>query len=332
MQNKGKIKYIITKEGITFTLGSKVKTIHRDNELYEGLISLIKEKNLNPLNSLVFPVKEVAKKYAEHIREKDGKFYLKGQNKPVPRALEIKIMEFSKEDEKLQPLINFWNNLKLNPSKISIEELYTFLEKNHHPITEDGRFLAYKKVQVLRDKNDKHSFMSQSEVDDLIKTGKIYDHKWVDGYTGTFDNSKGKIVKMERKKVNPDRTVDCSNGLHVASFSYSFSYPGTLHIEVLVHPKDVVSVPEYDNHMKMRVCQYKSVGVYRDEKQISSSVVKRTTPTTSKFKTKEELTGMKAKEIAQYASTIGMKMKVTPSVLKNKASLISRVEKYIKTV
>jgi hypothetical protein len=332
MQNKGKIKYIITKEGITFTLGSKIKTIHKDNPLYEGLIALIKAKNLNPLNSLVFPVKEVAKKYSEHIKEKDGKFYLKGQNKPVPRALGIKIMEFSKEDEKLQPLINFWNNLKLNPSKVSIEELYTFLEKNHHPITEDGRFLAYKKVQVLRNRNDKQSFMSQSEVDDLIKTGKIHDYKWVDGYTGTLDNSKGKIVKMERKKVDPNRTVDCSNGLHVASFSYSFSYPGTLHIEVLVHPKDVVSVPEYEGHTKMRVCQYQSLGIYKDSKQISSSVVRRSTPVTTKYKTKNELSEMKAKEIAQYALSIGMKLKVSPSLLKSKSSLISRVEKYIKSV
>ena len=137
---------------------------------------------------------------------------------------------------------------------------------------------------------------------------------------------------MERKKVNPDRRVDCSNGLHIANFSYASNFSGTLLIEVLVHPRDVVAVPEYDGHEKMRVCQFKSLGVYRDKKQISSSVVKRDVKTTTKFKTKNELSEMKAKEIAQYALSIGMKLTLSPSLLKSKSSLISRVEKYIKTV
>jgi hypothetical protein len=55
-----------------------------------------------------------------------------------------------------------------------VTELYGFLEKGNLPITNDGHFLAYKKVR--KDYKDCHS--------------------------GTMDNSIGQVVEMERNQVD----------------------------------------------------------------------------------------------------------------------------------
>jgi hypothetical protein len=94
------------------------------------------------------------------------------------------------------------------------------------PITEDGRFLAYKWVRS----------------------------NYFDCHTGTFNNSVGKVCKMPRNKVNDDRTQTCSDGLHVCTHAYTKF--GERLMVVAVNPRDVVSVPnDYDN-AKMRVCEY----------------------------------------------------------------------------
>jgi hypothetical protein len=330
------LKYISTKDGLTFKLGDKIKTVFKEDPIYESCLQLIKSNNGKGLKNKLFPVKEVAKKYSDYISQKNGKFYLKGEKEPVPRALGIKIMEFSKEGEDLKPLINFWNRLKRNPSQVSREELYLFLEKNHHPITEEGNFIAYKKVEVRRDTSSRNTdFYGQTEVDSFISNGTIDSKKWVDHYSGKFINNKGKIVKMNRDLVDPNRSTSCSVGLHVAAFSYAHSFSGTIMIEVLVDPKDVVSVPFDECDTKMRVCQYRIIDRYKDNKEIKKSVVKEkkyketslTPKQNSKFKTEAQLKELKAREIFEYCKQIKLEIKETPSLLKSKASLIKKVLK-----
>jgi bifunctional DNA-binding transcriptional regulator/antitoxin component of YhaV-PrlF toxin-antitoxin module len=127
-------------------------------------------------------------------------------------------------------------NLRQNPSEESRKDLYTFLEKNHVPITEDGYFVAYKGVN-----ND-----------------------FTDNRTGSYDNSIGKTVKMPRDQVNPDRNQTCSTGLHVAAYEYAKGFAALL-IEVKVNPRDVVSVPTDYNAQKMRVCEYTVVAECENE-------------------------------------------------------------------
>lgn len=330
------LKYVSTKDGLTFKLGDKIKTVFREDPIYESCLQLIKSSDGKGLKNKLFPIKEVVKKYPNYITQKNGKFYLKGEKDPVPKALGIKIMEFSREGEDLKPLINFWNRLKKNPSQVSREELYLFLEKNHHPITEDGNFIAYKKVEVSRDNTSLYrDFYNQYEVDSFIANGVIDSKKWVDHYSGKFVNNKGKIVKMDRNLVDPNRSTSCSVGLHVAAFSYAHSFSGTIMIEVLVDPKDVVSVPFDECDTKMRVCQYRVIDRYKDNKEIKKSVVKEkkyketqsSTERSSKFKTEEQLRELKAREIFEYCKQIKLNIKETPSLLKSKASLIKKVMK-----
>ena len=119
-----------------------------------------------------------------------------------------------------------------NPSYRAVNELYGFLEKNNLPITPDGHFLAYKRV---RD-----------------------DYK--DVYSGTMDNSIGKIVEMERNLVNDDKNQTCSSGLHFCSEGYLNHFGGDRTVIVKINPRDVVSIPtDYDNS-KGRACRYEVIG------------------------------------------------------------------------
>ncbi len=129
-------------------------------------------------------------------------------------------------------LVNFLENVMLNPSHRSVTELYGFLDACNLPITPDGYILAYKMVRS--------------------------DYK--DQYTGKMDNSPGKVVEMPRNMVDDDKDRTCSTGLHFCSQAYLNSYSGGQTTVVLkIHPRDVVSIPsDYDN-AKGRACRYEVV-------------------------------------------------------------------------
>lgn len=167
-----------------------------------------------------------------HVKED----YVYINNIRLPEALSRKIVSFAKENLPVEPLLRFWDNLNKNPSYRSVNQLYSFLEKNNHPITPDGCFIAYKKIRA----------------------------DYTDGRTGTFNNAIGATVEMPRNQVNEDPEQTCSNGLHVANFEYAKSFyggnaAGTIGdrlVLVKVNPADVVAVPVDYNAAKMRVCKY----------------------------------------------------------------------------
>ena len=78
-----------------------------------------------------------------------------------------------------------------------------------------------------------------------------------DKYSGTVDNSPGKVVEKDRRDVDDDFRVACSTGLHVGGHKYvsSFGSGDDKFLEVEFSPADVVSVP--CNEDKIRVCRYK---------------------------------------------------------------------------
>jgi len=171
-------------------------------------------------------------------RHTNGLFYVKNgvvhvENDPLPNALSNRLIDFMDNGLPCDALVKFWKNLKKNPSKDSVEQLYPFLEHNNIPITSDGCFIAYKRVTE--------------------------DYK--DVHTKTFDNSPGVIVRMPREDVTADPSMLCSKGLHVAAWPYAEQfYPNGILVEVKVNPKDVVSVPADYEGQKMRVCEYEVLG------------------------------------------------------------------------
>ena len=185
----------------------------------------------------------------EHVAgvefRKDGMIYLDGQ--PMSDALTKRYRFMVENDFPIDGFKKFIYNLAENPSKASREELYGFMEACSLPITEDGHFLAYKRV------------------------GK----KYMDCRTGEMDNSVGKIVEMPREQVNANRNETCSSGLHVCSRSYLSSFSGEHTMVCKVNPRDVVSVPTDYNNAKMRVCRYEVIDeLHADYDSIKDNAVK----------------------------------------------------------
>ena len=143
------------------------------------------------------------------------------------------MVKLARQREKFEPLGKFLENLANNVSDRSREQLFVFIERHLFSITPDGKFLAYKVVRS----------------------------DYTDCHTGTFDNSVGITVEIDRSEVddNPNRT--CSHGLHVCGKSYinSFRRGSNRLLLVEVDPKDVVSVPTDYNGAKMRVCKYRVI-------------------------------------------------------------------------
>ena len=81
-----------------------------------------------------------------------------------------------------------------------------------------------------------------------IVDGVEYEHDHLKNYVGA-------VVEIPRSKVDDNRGVGCSVGLHVGDFSYASTFSQRLWT-VLVNPRDVVSVPSDANERKIRVCRY----------------------------------------------------------------------------
>jgi hypothetical protein len=210
--------------------------------------------------------KEIAKAVGVEFKE-DGMILMDGES--VSDALIVRYRFMIENDFPLEGFKLFVQNLAQNPSKNSRKELYGFLEACTLPITEDGHFLAYKRVN----------------------------RNYTDCHSGTFDNHIGKIVKMPREQVNANRNETCSTGLHVCSRSYLGHYSGDRIVVVKVNPKDVVSVPDDYNNAKMRVCRYEVVSELKNEDRdaIQDLAVKAEEPVTVAEADEKAAKGPKAK-------------------------------------
>lgn len=237
--SKKKVSWLITDNNITVNYDGQTHIVSREDKLSARLIQAIKDQKLDEIPDLVSAAKRVEKFSKGKFVVRDGAILVNGL--PVPTALGKKILRFSEEGLPYQPLVKFAENLQSNPSFRAVNELFQFLEKNDHPITENGCFIAYKRVRG--DFKDIHS--------------------------GTFDNSVGNVVSMPRNMVNEDPTVTCSYGLHVANWDYAHTkYSSTVSdimLEVEVNPADVVAVPVDYDQSKMRVAGYTVLGVVDHE-------------------------------------------------------------------
>lgn len=172
------------------------------------------------------------------IVTRDGVLY---KGKPVHMTITERILSFHAEGADIGYLVAFMENLFKNPNRDSVLSVYDFLEANQVPITPDGCFLAYKKV----------------------------DKDYLDYHSHSFDNSVGKVCRVEGWEVDPDRTNTCSKGLHVCSREYLPHYYGGMgHVMICkVNPAHVYAVPKDYNNAKMRVTEYTVVGELTDEQK-----------------------------------------------------------------
>ena len=224
---------------LTLILNNKAHQVLPDHINYRLILEVLPTATNDELAELVDIEKAVANFSQGLVEVKNGKVFYQGEE--VHGSISKRILEFMSKGLPFQPLVNFLNNLMENPSMQSQKELYDFLEHELLPITEDGHFLAYKAVRS----------------------------DFMDKYRGTFDNHVGKVCEMQRAKVDDNRSVGCSQGLHAGALNYVANYgsvdSGDKIVIVKINPKDVVSVPSDCNCEKLRTCRYEVVGEYQGE-------------------------------------------------------------------
>lgn len=235
--------YIIQGESLTIVIDGRSSTINRETHpKFDQVLDAIRSSDWDAVPDLVDLV-SVIRDYTsenEDIEVRDGDVYFQGR--PFVNAISDRLLAMLEEDLPIEPLCNFLTNLKDNPSKRAVDELYGFLENNLLPLTPDGHFVAYKKVR----------------------------ENYMDIHSGTFDNSVGEICEMARNEVDEDKDRTCSSGLHFCSLDYLPSFGGWSGSRVMlvkINPRDVVSIPSDYNNAKGRACRYEVIGEHTTDRK-----------------------------------------------------------------
>lgn len=216
--------------------------IYDTDRRYKKLAEALKNKSKVEEIRIILDEKYSTEDYAKSVRKsgvkleiRDDKVFL--NDKELHTSIAKRVTDFIREELPFEHLLRFIENIQENPSYTSQQELYDFLEYKDLPITEDGYFLAYKRV-----------------------TSDYKDH-----HTNSIDNKVGAVIpRMGRSEVDDDRTVDCSKGYHAGSIKYVKGFKNGPIMIVKIHPKDVVSVPKDSSCQKVRVCFYEVVGEMKE--------------------------------------------------------------------
>lgn len=240
-----KIPYILTGNSLTvLQKNNRPLSITKADSRFSRAIELIKSKDFDGLVKLL-NVAAVITEYTNGSISIVGKrLYYNG--KESSGGLAERILEFYYSGLPFNPWEKFLENVNNSPNADSAKDAYEFVERNKMPLTEDGCFLAYRKVD-----SDYSSY-----------------HLNPDG-TKNY-NKVGSVVKMDRAKCDMNRGVECSTGLHFCSFEYLPHYNGGKGRTMIVkiNPKNITSTPPDYNGSKGRCCEYEVVGECKENDKV----------------------------------------------------------------
>lgn len=170
-------------------------------------------------------------------------------NDPAPEAISRAIMEHYNAGLDFTALVNFLEKLANNPSRRSVEQLYPWLDANgSFTITDEGDLVAYKGVAT----DDFGNYVSVSRGRAIVNGEEVQ---------GAIPNGIGDTIEMPRSEVMDDAAVGCAQGLHAGTYEYAKGWARGALLEVLIDPRDVVSVPSGCGAAKVRVCRYKVLDI-----------------------------------------------------------------------
>lgn len=201
--------------------------------------------------------REVTRRFeslSERVTVAGGTIYLDGD--PVDNALTAQVKRFMDEGLDFMPLVHFFEKVMTNPSEHSRDQLFEWLARHRFAITPTGDFVAYKGVVPGTDDEGKEVFKS------ISRGTAISDGVEHNGQIPQYVRS---TVQMPRSQVQFDPGVGCSVGLHAGTWSYASGFARGAVLEVIIDPRDVVSVPVDCDAQKIRVCRYRVAGVTKVE-------------------------------------------------------------------
>ena len=218
--------YMLSNKTVTIILNGKQFTYTSSQPYFDELKKLLSQPNnkiqWNKVVDIINAEEHLINYTGKNISVCNGRFYYKNTEgttiELAENAIINRILDMQNKRKPFDNMLKFLDNLAANPDIIAINELYLFLSDCDMPITDDGHFLAYKKIRK----------------------------DYTDCYTGTICNKVGSLVTMLRENVDNDRTRTCSNGLHFCAKGYlpHFSSSDDIVVAVKVNPADVVSSPD----------------------------------------------------------------------------------------
>ena len=220
------VPFIIQGSNIVVFSGGVLTTVDASHLNYAKLLEALKNQDWDAIPGLL-TVKKAIETFSFGSVTFDGETVM-FKGKPMQNALSTRMIKMFKDGFPITHLIKFMDRLAANPSYRAVTELYGFLDANSLPITDDGCFLAYKRIR----------------------------EDYTDCHTGTMDNSVGQVVEMPRNEVNDDKDQTCSSGLHFCGYTYLSSFGGARLVVVKIDPADVVSIPSDYNNQKGRTCKF----------------------------------------------------------------------------
>lgn len=223
------LPHIVRPDSVTVIVGGEVLRFATNHQNYKELVKAIDADDSQYVQETLKPVVSIQKHLVGNVAgfECDGNT-VKYNGEDLPQAIGTRMLWMIQNGHNVSNLQKFFLNLQKNPSFRAVRELFGFLDACDLPITDDGYFLAYKKVRA----------------------------NFKDCHSGTFDNSPGKVCEVPRNTVDEDCNRTCSSGLHVCSVSYLSAFGGEKIVMCKINPADVVAVPTDYKNAKMRVCRY----------------------------------------------------------------------------
>lgn len=262
------LNFIMTSTGISFISKNVPHVVNKTHSNFYLVRDAINEDDEEALERLLDVSTAVSNfmDIEEHslVQVIDGVVFYDGEE--VNDVIAVRIREMMSEGFDSKPIMRFLENLMSNPSFNSREQLYSFIEHDHLPITNDGCFLAYKTVTS--------EFWSKT-------SGSLTLLQGTTNSQGQIYNAVGEVIECDRSQVDDNPNNNCSKGLHVGAWEYSgkggwFNNGNENVVIVKVNPRDAVSVPTDHEAQKLRVCRYEVVSC--SEGELNDTVVSAETP------------------------------------------------------
>lgn len=267
---------IITSDNATIYTGGKSYNINSDHPSFNTIVEYAKKQEWDKIPELVSIRNTIKKKIKDAKRDDmiiDGDVIV-FKDIRLPADLSTYVINIIRDHGDIKPMVQFMEKLVKNPDKRIIEQLFGFITYGKNPLTADGNFLAYKRV------NQNYT--------------SVHDSRTV--------NKVGSTISMDRARCNSNPNETCSTGLHFCSREYLGNFCGNKILVVEINPMNVVSIPTDYNNTKGRACSYKIIGELseKDLVQVATKDVLSTSTVDLKFSKKKS----KKKKISDKVTSI----------------------------
>ena len=222
---------ITSADSVTVFVAGKPFTVASDNPRYDELKAAISAGDLDLVDGIVNASTRLTKVLGVYGDVAVFAGHVTFQGRPVKTSLVERLLKMVNQGRDPEPYARFLDRVMRNPTKDAISMLFDWVEKADLPILPDGRFLAYRYVNMA----------------------------YLDAHTRTMDNTPGRVIRMPREACDENHQNTCSRGLHFCNHTYLKSMSGYRCLIMAEDPADVVSFPQDGGGSKGRTEKHEAL-------------------------------------------------------------------------